>query len=100
MTVVYFFFPETSGRSLEEVDEIFLQSKSIFDTVKVSLRLPRQNLAKFGVAAKIIELKENTGDHTIADSQAIDAVRAQTEANYNPEKVGGLEIENDTGGSV
>ncbi|OAP61662.1 Sugar transporter STL1 [Fonsecaea erecta] len=33
---VYFFFPETSGRSLEEVDEIFVTSKSIFDTVRVA----------------------------------------------------------------
>jgi len=38
---VYFFFPETSGRSLEEVDEIFLKSKSIFDTVRVAKALPK-----------------------------------------------------------
>jgi sugar porter (SP) family MFS transporter len=33
---VYFFFPETKGRSLEEVDEIFVTSKSVFDTVRVA----------------------------------------------------------------
>ncbi|KAA8651029.1 hypothetical protein EYZ11_011314 [Aspergillus tanneri] len=33
---VYFFFPETKGRSLEEIDEIFAQSKSIFDPVRVA----------------------------------------------------------------
>lgn len=34
--VFFFFFPETKGRSLEEIDEIFTQSKSIFDTVRIS----------------------------------------------------------------
>ncbi|ATY61073.1 MFS sugar [Cordyceps militaris] len=38
---VYFFFPETSGRSLEEIDEIFVQSKSIWDPPKVARTLPR-----------------------------------------------------------
>ena len=47
--MTYFFFPETTGRSLEEVDEIFLKSQSIFDTVKISLELPRQSLVTFGV---------------------------------------------------
>lgn len=31
---MYFFFPETAGRHLEEVDEIFRNSKNIFDPVK------------------------------------------------------------------
>ncbi|KAJ5153420.1 uncharacterized protein N7482_009898 [Penicillium canariense] len=33
---VYFFFPETKGRSLEEIDEIFAQSKSIFDPPRIA----------------------------------------------------------------
>lgn len=33
---VYFFFPETSGCHLEEVDAIFLDSKNIFETVSVA----------------------------------------------------------------
>ncbi|KAJ5247632.1 hypothetical protein N7468_002615 [Penicillium chermesinum] len=33
---VYFFFPETKGRTLEEIDEIFAQSKSIFDPPRVA----------------------------------------------------------------
>ena len=44
--VVYFFYPETSGRSLEEIDEIFTASKSIMDPVKVAKRLPRKQLSE------------------------------------------------------
>ncbi|GAO19192.1 hypothetical protein UVI_02063620 [Ustilaginoidea virens] len=33
---VYLFFPETSGRSLEEIDDIFTRSKSIWDPPRVA----------------------------------------------------------------
>jgi hypothetical protein len=36
---VYFLFPETQGLHLESVDRIFLESKSIFDPVRVAKRL-------------------------------------------------------------
>lgn len=58
---MYFFFPETNGRHLEEVDAIFLESKSIFDTVSVAAKLPKGNLQ---VARQIIEKSEaNDGGH-------------------------------------
>ncbi|KAJ5580199.1 uncharacterized protein N7459_006184 [Penicillium hispanicum] len=37
---VYFFLPETSGRSLEEIDEIFTLSENALDAVPVARRLP------------------------------------------------------------
>ncbi|KAJ7031535.1 hypothetical protein C8F04DRAFT_1041480 [Mycena alexandri] len=39
LPTVYFFFPETQGMHLESVDRIFLESKSIFDPVRVAKRL-------------------------------------------------------------
>lgn len=39
---IYFFFPETARRSLEEIDEIFQGSSSIFDTVSVAKKLPKR----------------------------------------------------------
>ncbi|OBT73915.1 hypothetical protein VF21_07463 [Pseudogymnoascus sp. 05NY08] len=52
---IYFFFPETAGRSLEEIDEIFLSSKSIFDTVRVAEELPKRNHCELRVEGKCTE---------------------------------------------
>lgn len=38
---VYLFFPETNQRTLEEMDAIFRNSKSVFDPVKVSRNMSR-----------------------------------------------------------
>ncbi|KAL5365780.1 general substrate transporter [Aspergillus floccosus] len=43
---VFFFFPETKGRSLEEIDEIFAQSKSIFDPPKVARRMAKMQVGQ------------------------------------------------------
>ena len=40
--VVYFFFPETNGRSLEEMDGIFANS-NVFDLVANARKMPRHN---------------------------------------------------------
>lgn len=37
---VYFFFPETKLRSLEEMDAIFKKSSNVFDAVSISLKEP------------------------------------------------------------
>lgn len=42
--VFYAFYPETKGRTLEEIDEIFIRSKSVFDPVWVEKDLPRGGL--------------------------------------------------------
>jgi MFS family permease len=39
---VYFFFPETAGRSLEEMDEIFHNTTNAFNVVKIAHDLPHR----------------------------------------------------------
>ncbi|KAF7340194.1 MFS sugar transporter [Mycena venus] len=39
LPTVYFFFPETQGLHLESVDRIFIESKNMFDPVRVAKRL-------------------------------------------------------------
>ena len=38
--VVYFFFPETMGRSLEQMEELFKDNATIRDVVRESLKPP------------------------------------------------------------
>lgn len=40
--VVYLFFPETAGLSLEDVDEVFIISKGWLDPVRVAKQLPKK----------------------------------------------------------
>jgi sugar porter (SP) family MFS transporter len=42
VVTVYFFFPETNARSLEEMDEIFMESRNIFDAPRIARYLPRK----------------------------------------------------------
>ncbi len=42
---MYLFWPETSGRHLEEIDQIFRDSKNIFEPPKMARKLPAAALA-------------------------------------------------------
>jgi sugar porter (SP) family MFS transporter len=67
---VYIFFPETNGRTLEEIDEIFIRSKSIFDPPRVARSLPRMHFAE------VVDVATDSGDDrfklTKADPSAFD----------------------------
>lgn len=41
---IYFMFPETAGLSLEEMDEVFLQSKSILDPPKIARAMTKKRI--------------------------------------------------------
>lgn len=64
--IIYFFYPETSGRSLEEMDRIFLKTTSIFDLVSVARKEPR----RFGKRGELlVEYAEHeVGITTILDN--------------------------------
>lgn len=49
--IVFFFFPETMGRSLEQMDELFKENSSIAGVVKASLKKPDDTLERLAVAA-------------------------------------------------
>lgn len=64
-TVVYFFAPETRGRTLEEIDEIFITSKSIFDPVRISKKLPFASSRTSEEDAAVATLQEARSDEKI-----------------------------------
>jgi hypothetical protein len=41
LPLVFFFFPETSGRSLEEIDEVFARSNGWFDPPRIAKEMAR-----------------------------------------------------------
>jgi len=60
---VYFFYPETAYRSLEEMDEIFHNTTSVFDVVKVAKKTPR----RYGKKGEILIRYDDTEEY--ADAQ-------------------------------
>lgn len=54
--VVYFFYPETAYRSLEEMDTIFHKTTSIFNVVSVARNEPRM----YGKNGEVLRLYEET----------------------------------------
>lgn len=69
---MYFFFPETNSRKLEEVDAIFLDSKSIFDTVSAAARMPRGQEAR-----RIMEKADTHGTH-LASAAEVELAESET----------------------
>lgn len=55
---VYFFFPETAGRTLEEIDEIFQASTSVFDAVSVAKHFPKSLPPGSPVVENVVSLKK------------------------------------------
>ncbi|KAI9893929.1 MAG: hypothetical protein M1814_005482 [Vezdaea aestivalis] len=68
--VVYFFYPETAYRSLEEMDTIFHKTSSIFNVVKVADEVPR----RYGKNGELLINYEDTEEH---------AARRQSIASYS-----------------
>ena len=76
--IVYFFYPETAYRSLEEMDAIFLESKSIWDTVKIAHDLPR----RYGKKGELLINYEDTDTHRRRSSVAHGTLPKPTAETY------------------
>jgi len=64
---VYFFYPETAYRSLEEMDIIFRKSKSIWDTVGIADREPR----KYGKHGELLIKNEEMDDEHLRQASVV-----------------------------
>ena len=57
--VVYFFYPETAYRSLEEMDTIFRKCRSYFTVVRIARDEPR----RYGKKGELLINYEETEEH-------------------------------------
>ncbi|KAJ5604483.1 hypothetical protein N7510_009637 [Penicillium lagena] len=57
---IYYLCPETSGRSLEEMDEIFVLSEGTLDAVKVAKRLPHRHCNNSALREAMVEIAITT----------------------------------------
>lgn len=55
---VYLFWPETSGRHLEEVDQIFRDSSNLLDPPKMAKRLPSHGVGDVELPSEKEEILE------------------------------------------
>ena len=85
---VYFFYPETASRSLEEMDDIFHRARpgwrGAFDVVKVARELPRR-YGKHGELLIAYEDTEAAGE--VRRRSSVAAAEAKAAATGGTEKV-------------
>lgn len=65
--VVYFFYPETAYRSLEEIDAIFRKTKGWFDVVGTARDMPR----RYGEKGELLIEYENTEEHAARNRNVV-----------------------------
>ncbi|KAK5129785.1 hypothetical protein LTR08_002805 [Meristemomyces frigidus] len=81
---VYFFFPETAYRSLEEMDEIFHQVhglKGAFDVVKVARETPH----RYGKRGELLIALDDTDEHRQVEERRRSSIARQGGKGYGDE---------------
>lgn len=76
--VVYYFYPETAYRSLEEMDVIFRKCRSIFTIVKIAKEEPQ----RYGKNGELLIQYEETEEHrqrqaSVAGSKGMEKFRGE-----------------------
>ena len=88
--VVYFFYPETAGRSLEEMDSIFRKCNSYLNVVKIARDEPR----RYGKDGELLINYEETEEHwrraSVLSNPAEKGELAEREHSTAQEKVDSL----------
>ncbi|KAK5057666.1 hypothetical protein LTR84_011667 [Exophiala bonariae] len=87
LPVVYFFYPETAYRSLEEMDTIFQKTKNIFTVVWTAKHEPR----RYGKNGEVLIEYEDTGEHQrrVSNAERRGSVLSQADSrDYSGEKGG------------
>lgn len=64
---IHFFYPETKGRTLEEIDEIFIRSNNILDPPRIARSMPKQQTHEVRDAE--VKAEEATSDDGIKDAK-------------------------------
>lgn len=86
--VVYFFYPETAYRSLEEMDSIFHKTKGWFSVVSVARNEPR----RYGKHGEVLISYEETEEHIMhvkPDARRIENANSSNASNSD-EKAGSV----------
>lgn len=52
-TTVFFLYPETNGRTLEEMDEVFMLSNNIFESRKLAMSLSKRETDRESITEKV-----------------------------------------------
>ncbi|KAL4887403.1 general substrate transporter [Aspergillus karnatakaensis] len=60
---VYFFYPETMGRSLESLNLVFRDAESVWDVVKLASKVPEGDLGAVELEKREEEMKEELKEH-------------------------------------
>lgn len=90
--VVYFFYPETAYRSLEEMDSIFHKTKSIWSVVRVANEEPR----RYGKNGELLINYAETDEHFAHLGGNADREKRTNKDHANPQ----YHIENGEAGNV
>ena len=79
---VYFFYPETRLRSLEEMDAIFLKTTNWFNCVAIAQKEPH----RYDDKGNLIIAYEQTADHTLRQHSIVSERKASIAAEHTTEK--------------
>lgn len=67
--MVYFFYPETANRSLEEMDIIFRKTKSIWTVVSIAHNEPK----RYGTKGELLLTTDDMDDDRLRQASVVSA---------------------------